>query len=100
MPAEKQALRDIAEAFIRKDFTVAKSYIPAALGKNWTNLDGLRDVLRTPGLNLTELQKLDFMLAVIPHADRVVKETLGDDCFDPSNESVYGHFWGIIGTRP
>lgn len=99
-PAEKRAFENIAKALARKDFTAAKGYIPAALGRNWENLDDLRDAPRLPRLNLTEPQKLDFMLAVIPHADSVMKEELGDDCFEPSDESAYGHFWGIISTRP
>lgn len=39
------------------------------------------------------------MLAIVPNADQVMKEELGGDCFEPSGDA-YGHFWGILGTRP
>lgn len=83
---------------MRRQFKTAEGYIQTALGSTPENLKHLRDAPRLPGLNLTQHEKLDFMLAIVPHAEHVMKEVLGENCFEPSSDT-YGRFWLLPETR-
>ncbi|KAA8895436.1 hypothetical protein FN846DRAFT_339213 [Sphaerosporella brunnea] len=97
-PPQSRAINEIKRLLSRSspDFDTAKNHISRAIGSNHFTIEPFRNAVRRP--NLSDSQKLEFLLLAVPEADRAIKKLYGEDCFEPSSE-VYGHFWRLVETR-
>jgi hypothetical protein len=74
----------------------AKTHLSRAIGGNHSTIEPFRNAVRRP--NLTDSQKLEFLLLAVPECDNAIKRLYGENCFEPTSE-VYGHFWRLVETQ-
>jgi hypothetical protein len=97
-PPQSRAINEIKRLLSRTtpDLATAKTHLSRAIGGNHSTLEPLRNAIRRP--NLTDSQKLEFLLLAVPDADQAIVRHYGEECFEPTSE-FYGHFWRLVETR-
>jgi hypothetical protein len=97
-PPQNRAINEIKRLLSRStpDFKTAQTFLARAIGRNTATLEPLRNTVRNP--DLSDSQKLEFLLLAVPEADKAIQKLYGEECFEPDSE-VYGHFWRLVETR-
>lgn len=97
-PPQSRAINEIKRLLSRSnpDLATAQTFLSRAVGQNHVTLEPLRHAIRRP--NLTDTQKLEFLLIAVPEADKAIQKLYGPQCFESTSE-VYGQFWRLVETR-